>query len=640
MTLILRVLALFGSLSSAIDRLVGRLLGFLPFRVPGALLVALLLGVAAGAFVQDTNDAIAARPRPSETTVSALVERSSSAWVSVTGILSGPHLDNSVYAGDRDEHVVRIRDDPHDHVDEGGGEPVLDPGPRQTTFVLIPGDGLTRWFYVLRDLERTDRGLVVRSARDTGEIRTRSVVVTATGTLHGLPHLVELADARAEPATGSLTGLEEGERKTVRGAFTEGGELPCDAGDACPYGAIWRYLVTDAADPAISAWIDSPYPPDGLLVTLSGVLATDPARMEIVLATAEMRAALDGLRHPDTLVLADGIGPMLPSVTYLWAVVFAIMAAVVMLSAIIRYPVFRGDHAPSPAGLARPVVGELIEVEVDGKLPGASGAQRLRGAPARIGWLPARELVRRAWHLRSPLPDATDERPRLVLMALEGNLVLILGPIREPLRVEPGTIATAATVRPGLRLSGPGLRATLAFAFVRDRDRALHELDSATVPPSAGPIPEVDREPAAVPPRWTRPAVAAAQMGTALLAFGGAVVGLVTGRSEQVGIVIALLAASALAALGLGVIRGSPLADELLPSVALVGLVVAGVMAFASTGCGTWLSPNVADCEEVSPVTPGAAVAAAIAFAFSLWAVPRLSRARAPRSGSPRTGSR
>ena len=47
MTIVLRLLALVGSLAHATDRLVGKLLGFLPFRVPGVLLVTVLLGLAA-----------------------------------------------------------------------------------------------------------------------------------------------------------------------------------------------------------------------------------------------------------------------------------------------------------------------------------------------------------------------------------------------------------------------------------------------------------------------------------------------------------------------------------------------------------------------------------------------------------------
>ena len=79
MTLVLRLLALLGSLAHGVDRLVGRLLGFLPFRVPGALLVAALLGVAAWNSMAETDRAMAARPTPIETSVSDLVDESTTA---------------------------------------------------------------------------------------------------------------------------------------------------------------------------------------------------------------------------------------------------------------------------------------------------------------------------------------------------------------------------------------------------------------------------------------------------------------------------------------------------------------------------------------------------------------------------------
>src|SRR5687768_11421063 len=168
MIVALRLLALVGSLANAVDRLVGRVLGFLPFRVPGALLVALLVGLAAWGTAQETARAIETRPQPVATTVGELVDDATSAWVSVSGLLSGPHLDNSLYASDRQTHYLRISDDPHDHVVEGGGEQIsiTEFGRRQTIFELTTGDGVTRWFYVLREADGGDRALVVRSARE------------------------------------------------------------------------------------------------------------------------------------------------------------------------------------------------------------------------------------------------------------------------------------------------------------------------------------------------------------------------------------------------------------------------------------------------------------------------------------------
>ena len=66
------------------------------------------------------------------------------------------------------------------------------------------------------------------------------------------------------------------------------------------------------------------------------------------------------------------------------------------------------------------------------------------------------------------------------------------------------------------------------------------------------------------------------------------------------------------------------LADELLPSAALLGLVIAGVMAVAVPGCGTWLTPDIADCAGLDVFALVTALTAVVTFAFSLWAVPHL----------------
>ena len=629
MTLVLRLLALLGSLAHGVDRLVGRLLGFLPFRVPGALLVAALLGVAAWNSMAETDRATAARPTPIETSVSDLVDESTTAWVSISGIVSGPHLDNSIYATDGRPHYMRISDDPHDHVIEGPGEPLMPPGQRQTIFPLSQGDGVTRWFYVLRDPDGGDHALVVRSARAGDEIRTRSVRVTTDGSTAGLPHFVEITDAGAQLPTVSVARVEDGEPATIRGTFDASAtEVACDGGDACREGRAWRYRVTDVADPNAVAWVDSPHPPDALPVTLNGVVATDASRMRVVLAADEMAAALDGLAYPDDLVFADGIGPLVPETTYLGAVMLGLIAAVLLLSATIRYPIFRRDAAPDTPDAPRPVVDELFEVDVDGELPGVSGFERPAGAPARIGWLHARELARRAWHLHSDAPDTESGQPRLALVAVEGGFILPVEPIRDRLRAEPGLVATSTTVRPGLRLTGPNVRLMLGFASARDRDRLRRELEPGMSAPPVGPIPEPAAPRLRVQRPWARRATAAALAATALLvAFGGV---LDLPESTPAGAVMALIAAFSVGVLALGIARRHSLADELLPSVALLGLVVAAVMTVALPGCGTWLTPNLDDCAGLDAVALATSVAAAATFAFSLWAVPHLSSAPGP----------
>jgi hypothetical protein len=629
MTLLLRALALLGSISYGLDRIGGRLLGLLPVRVPAGVILALLLGAAAWGSVQETSRAIAARPLPLQTTIDALVEDPTAAWVSVSGILSGPHLDNEVYASDRTTHFMRISDDPHDHVQERGREPMMEPGRRQTIFQLTEGDGLTRWFYVLRDPDGAGEAIVVRSARSAEHIRTRSIEVRSAGRLAGLPHLVEVADAATSEPTALVSGVPDGEGRIVRAALGEGAEVACSDGSACRDGRSWRYRVTDAADPNQSGWVDSPHPPNGQPVTLNGVVTTDAARMEIVLATNEMQEALAGLRHPTGLVLADGIGPLVPEVSYLGAVLLGLVGAVLLASAAVPYPIFRRTDARRSSHAPRPVVDELIPVDVDGQAPGSSGPERLRGASATIGWLPPRELARRAWHLRRDLPQAGDDRPRLALLAVEGNFVVPIDPIREQLDVESGVIATGGALRPGLRLTAPGLRLTLAFAAPVQRDRVHHELTVAVEPPPAGPLPVVERRPRSVGPAWARPATAAALALAGVLAVSGGILALLANDAAPIGAGMTVAAGAALGALAVGVARHHPLSQDLLPSVALFGLVVASVMVPASVSCGTWLTPNLAGCDPVGPLDLVPPLAGVVAFAFTLWALPRLARGHA-----------
>ena len=626
MSLLLRGTALLGSISHGLDRVSRRLLGLLPFRLPAAVVVALLLAAAAWGSAQETSRAIASRPQPRETTIEALVEEPTADWISVAGLLSGPHLDNQIYASDRATHFVRISDDPHDHVQERGQESVLEPGRRQTIFQLTQGDGVTRWFYVLRDPDGGAEAIVVRSARDASEMRMRSIEVQSAGMLDGLHHLVEVADAGFAEPSAQVTSVPEGELRIVRATLADGAEVACDGTGACWDGGTWRYLVTDAADPSATAWLDSPHPPDRQPVTIRGVIATDPGRMEIVLATDEMRVALDGLRHPAGAVLADGIGPVVPESSYIVPVVLAVIAAVIVASAAIRYPMFRRTDAGPVPGLSRPVVDELVPVEVDGPAPGVSGPQLLWSTTATIGWLRARELARRAWHLRRDLPAPGDDRPRLALLAVEGNFVILLEPIRAELGVEPGMVATGAWVHPGLRLTGPGLRLTLAFDSPAQRDRIRHELTVPTDPPPTGPLPAINRRPSGHESAWARPATVVVLALAGLLALVGGVLSLVADDAAPVGAVVAVAAGIALVSLAMGIGRRNPLAHDLLPSITGLGLVVSMLATAAAMSCGTWLTPDLAGCDPVGPMNVIPPLACVAAFGITLWATPRLPR--------------
>jgi hypothetical protein len=226
--------------------------------------------------------------------------------------------------------------------------------------------------------------------------------------------------------------------------------------------------------------------------------------------------------------------------------------------------------------------------------------------------------------------DANDDRPRLALLAVESSFVLPLEPIRADLDVTPGLVATTGGVRPGLRVRGGGVNATLAFGSDALRDRAWRELDPSTPAPAVGPIPEPESVREATTPSWARPAATLALAAVGVAIIGGAALGLITGEASPVGIGVGVLAAILLAALAAGVARRSWLALELLPSAGLLGIVVAGVIAASTVvGCTTWLAPNVTSCATFDLPRLVPPLVAVAAFGLSLWAVPHLTRERA-----------
>lgn len=89
---------------------------------------------------------------------------------------------------------------------------------------------------------------------------------------------------------------------------------------------------------------------------------------------------------------------------------------------------------------------------------------------------------------------------------------------------------------------------------------------------------------------------------------------------------VAILCSVALGLIAFGVWRGHPLALELLPSISLLGIIVAGVLAAGCVGCGSWLVPNLSGCEAFSPLRLGPPLIGIAAFGLSLWLMPHLPR--------------
>ncbi|MGH2444854.1 MAG: hypothetical protein ACRDGD_02260 [Candidatus Limnocylindria bacterium] len=614
MSIVLRALALVGAVAHGVNQMVARLLPFLPQRLPGALLVATILAAGSVLAVRATSEAIASRPEPTPLPLGEVIEGNVNEWITVRGLLSGPHVDNSLYA-DTDVHFVRIRDDPHDREDPE----LVPPGARTTIFRLGGSDGVPRWFYVLRDPEDPARGIIVRSPREGRQIRDRAIRARVVGRHEGVPLLVEIGlasvDGDERPDTGAALASPNGE-VIVAGVFADGAETDADT---------WRYRLEDPTDGATLAFVDASHPPDALPVELSGLVATDAYHLDLVLETDEMDAALAGVAHSDSRLFLDGVGPLLPETSYLPAALLGGAAGFLLLSQLIGYPIFRrGGRAFGSE--RRPVIGEPILAQLDGLLPAPAGPRVIRGSSVELAWMPRHELERRAWQLRHQLADTGDGAPRLALVAAEDAFLMQVEPLRDALSVERGDIVASSVVRPGLRLRAPGLRATLTFASETDRARAERELDPGTPPAMAGVPPESEPQPVARATPLPRFVTAGGLGLVGLLVVAASIADLVTGASTPIGLVAPVLAAASLLLLGRGLLLRSSWAREMLPSVAMLGIVVAAVLAIGGSACGSWLLPTLESCPPFSPLTLVIPVVSVVVFGIGLWATPRLVR--------------
>ena len=331
----------------------------------------------------------------------------------------------------------------------------------------------------------------------------------------------------------------------------------------------------------------------------------------------------------------------------------AVVAAVLLVSRLIGYPVFR-PSSPRQARLARPMsVGEELALQISGSLPSPHGTARVHGVPGYLARLPIAELVRKRWQywgaalgeLSARLEAATvgevgaDRPDQLVLHSGHGSVLFPIQPGRSALRVEPGELYTIGSRRPAIRMRGEGAEALLAFAASADRERALAELGPAAVSFDVGG----DGRPAAqrngirlTPHRWFALSDHPWQITTAAALF--AILGLVavlgalrallpdSGVTHPAAlglrVAVVLAAGIALLAASVAVLRRREWGRVLMVNLAVIGLVAAVFATATNQVCLQPLSAAGAGCG----LTPGlldtfVGFGTIGAFAFSIWAV-------------------
>lgn len=604
-----RAAALVGWLAHATGRVVSGIIWFAPRRAPWALVIAALVALGAWRSVEVARAISATQPRPQPVGLADVVDLRAIGWVGTSSIVRGPFLDSSVY-----------------------GAPVQ------------------RWYYLLIDPSDDAVAMIARSTERLEERRTRTIVArvevdpaAVTAALAGLQagrltvdperYLVELdrrptvltGDAIASP-TGS--GLQPGE-VVLRGDFVTAHRAADGEG--------WEYLVSDRGRAVV---VRSPYPPDALPVDVWGVATTDRVRAEQAAAVPELQDALGGRRLPERRLLAVGVSPPLPGVSYLPAMILAALATILAIGWLIGYPLFRRRPVRDRISSWPLVPGDEVPADLYGT--DRRGSQRVvvDGAPARLAIYAPGELERRSWQFA--LGDSAGLAPaagheaavaagRLALTSGEGPILVEFDPGPPDLRVASGSVVHAGQARPALRIRATGIDLVAAFATGAERDRAI----VAILPDRLGSV--RDDEPPHRAEARVAPAVSKALpvplraaglvlAGVGGLFLAGGAIGMldaIGGRADLVPSVAQLAVGIGFGAVARGVWLRRGWALGVGFNVCWVAAAISAFLVVAAPQCGLWLAPNLAACEAVGPLGSAAALAAAIGLAYAALAIRR-----------------
>lgn len=608
--LVSRAAAGVGWLAHSIGRLVASIVWFAPRGIPWALLVSALLMIGAWRSVDGARAIAATQPRPDPVGLADVVDLSATGWVGTSAIVRGPFLDSASY-----------------------GAPVQ------------------RWYYLLIDPDDDRVALVARSTERLEERRTRTIVArveedsaavtsaTAERGDAGLTvdpdhYLVELGeqpsvltgDAVTAPGGGRLDEA----RVILRGSFGDG--RPAVGGDG------WEYLVTDGTRALV---VRSPYPPGALPVDIWGVSATDPLRTEQAAAVPALQAELGDRQLPERRLLAEGVTPPLPDISYLPAMLLAALAIIILIGWLIGYPLYRRHPLPARISTWSLLAGDELPVELFGSDRRRGRQTVVDGAPGRVALLAADEVERRSWQFglgadgalgQVMAVDEVGEASVVTLSSGEGPILVRLDPGASDIRMTSGTIDRTGGSRPALRLRAPGLDVLAAFASTADRDRAAVAID-----PDRGSASRTD---APTPPAVDHPtrgsgastlpgplrAAAVVLWAVGGLFLVGAVVGATSLAADSTGLVPTLGQAAVGAGfvvVGRGVWLRRGWGEAVGFTLAWIGAAIAAFLVVAAPDCGLWLTPNLVACQAIGPIGSISALAAAIGLGYAALAIRR-----------------
>jgi hypothetical protein len=467
-----RLTALLGSVADVIRRssaatlsLLG--LGRLGRYVPAALVVLLAIGAVTSA--QTTAEVLSQRPEVTRATLDEVAafsgERGESIWFQFDGLVDSSSFETSADLG---------------------------------TF-----------FYLARDPDRPDEGIIVRSAQGDASFRQRVVgaeltedpdmVAEALDAIGPVPPGLRVDDARylVELESGGnpeeaflpsdLGGEEAGTQLLVAARVVSPDPLSACAADGGCDGedAAWWYLLADPDD-VDAILLRSPHPPDALPVQLQGLYLRETFDLGPVVESDWFRQS--GVDAPtDRALRAGSRPPITVEASWLPTILAAALALLILGSILVGYPVF-GASEP-PAGRRSFVPGERADVELTGRLGGEGRATEVARSPGLVERLSVSDLALLLWRYgllprdqsrreaeEQFVAEAGADGDRLLIHERDQSALVVVDRGIGSAHVERGRLHRVGGSVPAVRFRQGSTDVTLAVRSEDIRDRIAAEI--------------------------------------------------------------------------------------------------------------------------------------------------------------------
>jgi hypothetical protein len=455
--------ALVGSVAYGIQRVAGSVLSLVGLRAAArwvAPALVALLAVGAGLSARDTATILGSRPDVTEATLSDVAnhdDTAASIWYSFDAL-----VDSSSYE--------------------------------------TPAD-LGTFFYLATDPADPAQGLLVRSPMNDSFFRQRvvgatlvedpDVVASALESFGTLPSGFSVDDVRYLDETSAGGDAAQAFEPSQVGDEAAGSSLLVEGRVVSPE----RFVATDGdanlylfadADSGSAIVLRSPHPPDAIPVHLEGLFLRDTFDLAPVL-DSEWFAAIEADVPTDRALQAGNRPPITVEASWVPTIVFGSFALLLLASVVIGYPVFA--PAASPPARRTLAAGDVIDVEITGRMSRDGSTITLEASPGTLERLSVEDLALRMWRyglLSKELSRRDAERryveesgvgsDRLVLHERDQSALVIVA--RDPGAVDVlvGRLHRVGRSAPTLHLRQGSNDTYLTAANDEERDRAAAEI--------------------------------------------------------------------------------------------------------------------------------------------------------------------